>query len=503
MSAGTLTLTNNSAAVAGSSTTFTTELAAGDFIVVTVGGVTYTLPVKSIESATALTLVSNFTGPTQSGAAWSAVPRVALNMVTAALVAQSAEALRGLNYDKQNWQSIFSSASDDVTVTLPDLSKFTGPSWLRIKKLLEESDIEAIKPIAAQVSADAKQVAADKNTATGAANTATTKATEASASASAANTAKTAAESARTTAQQAATNASGSATNAKSDADRAKAAADSIDTAVLEQKINSKADKVDGSVPINQGGTGSTTAAGARTSLGLGNSATRDVGTTTGMVCAGDDARLETINNKTGGTVNGSVLAQAGNEIGLKESANPNGIRLWNESGNIGAGFYTGYLQAKWYNGGFVFGPVRGTSTDVQYAQLYVSSNGAGNSFNFYPDGRAVGNWQPTSDIRIKSLIETIPDPLSIMGSMRGYSWYYENTQTQGFGFMADEARKFFPGAVKKTKMNVDLPDGKEVKNVESVDTYGIAAALHHEAILAMMDQIGELKAEIKKLKGE
>jgi hypothetical protein len=29
-------------------------------------------------------------------------------MVTAALVAQSAEALRGLNYDKQNWQSIFS-----------------------------------------------------------------------------------------------------------------------------------------------------------------------------------------------------------------------------------------------------------------------------------------------------------------------------------------------------------------------------------------------------------
>jgi hypothetical protein len=68
----------------------------------------YTLPVKSVDGNTQVTLVSNFTGPTQSGAAWSAVPRVALNMVTAALVAQSAEALRGLNYDKQNWQSIFS-----------------------------------------------------------------------------------------------------------------------------------------------------------------------------------------------------------------------------------------------------------------------------------------------------------------------------------------------------------------------------------------------------------
>ena len=128
MSAGTLTLTNNSAAVAGSGTAFTTEVAAGDFIVVTVGGVPYTLPIKSVESGTALTLVSNFTGPTQAGAAWSAVPRMALNMVTAALVAQSAEALRGLNYDKQNWQSIFSGTGTS-TVRLPDGSSFTGPSW--------------------------------------------------------------------------------------------------------------------------------------------------------------------------------------------------------------------------------------------------------------------------------------------------------------------------------------------------------------------------------------
>lgn len=66
MSAGTLTLTNNSALVSGAGTSFTTEVAAGDFIVVTVGGIPYTLPVKSVESGTALTLVSNYTGPTQS-----------------------------------------------------------------------------------------------------------------------------------------------------------------------------------------------------------------------------------------------------------------------------------------------------------------------------------------------------------------------------------------------------------------------------------------------------
>ncbi|ENG7865237.1 phage tail protein [Salmonella enterica] len=128
MSAGTLTLTNNTDAVTGSGTAFTAELAAGDFIGVTVGGIPYTLPVKAVNNNTSLTLVSVYTGPTQSGAAWSAVPRVALNMVTAALVAQSAEALRGLNYDKQNWQSIFS-GTGNITVKLPDGSAWNGPAW--------------------------------------------------------------------------------------------------------------------------------------------------------------------------------------------------------------------------------------------------------------------------------------------------------------------------------------------------------------------------------------
>ncbi|EAW1751194.1 phage tail protein [Salmonella enterica subsp. enterica] len=144
MSAGTLTLTNDTDAVTGSGTAFTAELAAGDFIVVTVGGIPYTLPVKAVNNNTSLTLVSVYTGPTQSGAAWSAVPRVALNMVTAALVAQSAEALRGLNYDKQNWQSIFS-GTGNITVKLPDGSAWNGPAWngitIELNKKANASDL--------------------------------------------------------------------------------------------------------------------------------------------------------------------------------------------------------------------------------------------------------------------------------------------------------------------------------------------------------------------------
>jgi hypothetical protein len=77
MSAGTITLTNGSAIVGGSGTSFATELAAGDFIVSTVGGVDYTLPVKSVDSNTQLTLVSNFTGPTIRRGLVSCSPRCA------------------------------------------------------------------------------------------------------------------------------------------------------------------------------------------------------------------------------------------------------------------------------------------------------------------------------------------------------------------------------------------------------------------------------------------
>lgn len=141
MSAGTLALTNNSDVVNGTGAAFTTELVAGDFIVVVAGGITYTLAVKSVDSATKLTLVSKYTGPTQTGLAWNSVPRATQNQVTAELVAQSTEALRGLNYDKQNWQSIFS-VSGNATIKLPDGSQFTGPAW---KSILDY--IDAVCPV--------------------------------------------------------------------------------------------------------------------------------------------------------------------------------------------------------------------------------------------------------------------------------------------------------------------------------------------------------------------
>ncbi len=112
----------------GTGTVFNTELKAGDFIVSVVGGVTYTLPVKTIDNATQVTLVKAYDGPAQQSVAWSAVPRDTMNAITAQLATETAKALRGLNFDKENWQQVFSS-SGNITVTLPDGSTYTGPAW--------------------------------------------------------------------------------------------------------------------------------------------------------------------------------------------------------------------------------------------------------------------------------------------------------------------------------------------------------------------------------------
>jgi len=128
MPAGTITLTNNSAGVNGSGTSFTAELSANDFIVAVVGGVTYTLGVKSVDSATGLTLITAYNGPTVSGIAWTALPNAALVGITAQVAADVAKAIRGLNLDKANWQLVYSGAGS-ITVNLPDGSQFSGPSW--------------------------------------------------------------------------------------------------------------------------------------------------------------------------------------------------------------------------------------------------------------------------------------------------------------------------------------------------------------------------------------
>ena len=182
MSAGTLKLTNNSTAVVGTSTVFTTDLKPGDFITATIGGVLYTLPVDTVTSNTAATLVSAFTGPTTTGAAWAAVPRKTMNQVTAELVAQSTEALRGLLAEKGVWVQFYT-APGDITVQLsPSVPAVTGPGWQKILELLKAADLEAIKVLSDQTRANATQASSDAASASASAGAAKTSETNSKAS---------------------------------------------------------------------------------------------------------------------------------------------------------------------------------------------------------------------------------------------------------------------------------------------------------------------------------
>lgn len=232
MSAGTITLANNSNAVAGDGTAFTTELVAGDFIVVTTGGVTYTLPVKSIESDTALTLARNYNGPAVTAGAWTAMPRDTLNRISAQIAADTAYAIRQRVLEIDNWYQLLE-VNGDVTIKMADGSSYTGPSWLSIKDTLALIDIDEVTALANQVRTDAQQVATDKGAAQSAAQAASTDASTASSAKTAAVAAKTAAETAKTDSETAKT----AAVSAKTDAEAAKTAAEAAASAVHPENL--------------------------------------------------------------------------------------------------------------------------------------------------------------------------------------------------------------------------------------------------------------------------
>nr|DAM49128.1 MAG TPA: tail protein [Caudoviricetes sp.] len=145
-----------------------------------------------------------------------------------------------------------------------------------------------------------------------------------------------------------------------------------------------------GALPIDQGGTGSTTAEGSRTNLGLGNSATRNVGTAAGTVAAGDDLRLNTVDKKTGGNITGSLMVTQGNSIGVStQEGGDKAVKLYNITGDGTVGSYVNAVGGAWYNGNWSLGGVRGSGTNLDRAQLNVNSGtGTAGSFLFYPDER-------------------------------------------------------------------------------------------------------------------
>lgn len=233
---------------------------------------------------------------------------------------------------------------------------------------------------------------------------------------------------------------------------------------------------------ISQGGTGQKTLADAKKALGS-----------------------DTVNGMTGGLVNSDIRVIGGQSIGVSTAGGGNkDIYLLNVTGDtVAEGNFVNFLRGYWYNGNWVLGGVRGGSTDLNRVQLSVTSGtGKAADFSFFPDGRAVGNWQVPSDERIKNIHGRIENPLEKMRDIRGLHWTRLDTGLGGYGFTAQDVQKVFPDAVNKAG-KITLKDGRVVEDVLSPDTYGVSAALHHEAILAIIDENEVIREDNKKLHDE
>lgn len=200
MAAGTITATHGSATIVGENTAFLSAVKSGDFILITVGGASYFLPVLDVESDTVLTLAAPYDGSTTNGLAWDVVAKGALASVPVGLIAESARALRAQNLDKDNWQKVFS-VDDEITVTLVDGSQYKGVSWLKASKAINAANVDLILKTAGEIRTNTE-------IATNAADAATS-------ARDVAQTAQASAKAANSTAQSAATNASNSAAAAE------------------------------------------------------------------------------------------------------------------------------------------------------------------------------------------------------------------------------------------------------------------------------------------------
>ncbi|MEZ3327446.1 tail fiber domain-containing protein [Escherichia coli] len=357
-------------------------------------------------------------------------------------------------------------------------------------KFFRELDLNALTTLANQVHTDSAQVSADKAIVQ-------QYKTDSESAKSAAEAAKGQAVLAQTAAESANTNAQAASTAAQGFRDQAEEWAQSVNADNLLTKSGNLAGIADAAeartnldlgtvatldtVPVANGGTGATTVATARNNMSLGSTQKVSFGSLT-------------LNNLvTGDYASGLVAVVAGGSFGAQYS-NPTAI-------SVDSTAVEGYITLMRVTVPGVGNP--GGMDCFMYANgtSFFRINTGGANYVFNSTGVATATqWSSTSDERIKEDIARIDNPLEKMKRIKGVSWRLKTNGSIGHGFIAQDVEQDFPSAVNPLQ-DMQLSDGSVVKNVKSVDTYGVAAALHHEAILALMAKIEALEAELTAFK--
>ncbi|WKE03341.1 tail fiber domain-containing protein [Enterobacter asburiae] len=245
---------------------------------------------------------------------------------------------------------------------------------------------------------------------------------------------------------------------------------------------------------ISQGGTGSTTAAGARGNLGI------------------TDKQLNSVDGKTGGNIT-SAVSSPGFIAGSSPTPSAQGHYFgWNEYGD-GAAILQNNRGGG--SGGFRFRTVNSTNT-AEISVFHLAYTGV---------GYAPGGWQTGSDERIKEDIKDIdPDfALNAVLKLRHVTFKMRDrpdgdggwvTGERSVGYLAQDLEQYLPDAVNTAEISDELPgyrcrgENNEllvVEGMKSIDPGKAGAALNGAAIKAlyriMNDENAELRNEISGLK--
>lgn len=493
MAAGTLSVTNNSKAVVGVGTTFT-AFKAGDFLTLVVGQVPYTVAIASIESATALTLVLPFDGPTATGLAWDGVKRDTMSLATMGVTVQAQKALRLMIADENNWRAIFGDA-EEITVTLPNGQVMQGMSWGYLSQLMKQIDpvemrnlqqqaaaseaaaqgfrneAEGFKNDANTIKTQTDQIKADTQAIHDATNTIKTQTNQIKADTQAikdqtnqiktdtgvirdqANTAKTDAQAARDAAKGYRDEAEDfkNAVNPTQFMKTSQNLADVANQSAARSNLGLGSVATENTVPITKGGTGATTVAAARTNFGLGEN-----------------------NNVKLGT-----LRLNGGESLVFNDVERNSLILSNAS--FGIDSWVGQTMHKWYTDWTRSGLVRGGDTHLSDYRIHVWKDGTSEAlFRFMPDQRlisgntgnpSVNEFQkaPLSDRDLKKEIK-YTDGEESYNRVRQWlpaMFKYKESDVQRYGLIAQDLARIDPEYVHL------LPGYAIYEDIKGVDEEG------------------------------
>ncbi|WP_210490818.1 tail fiber domain-containing protein [Pantoea ananatis] len=227
----------------------------------------------------------------------------------------------------------------------------------------------------------------------------------------------------------------------------------------------------------------------ARDNIGVG------YGTSAGTVAQGNDARLNTVDGKSGGTISGSLTtsgpitgpATGGLAVGAGES---NRVELNNVGSGGNTGTPVGWTVYRWYNELVQTGIRRSGDTSIQ-SYFMAMSNVGSCEFQRSGNASAPGSWVNGSDERHKTKIKTVSDPLPVVLSWRGTT-YDKKDGVREVGLIAQDVEKSCPEAITKNG-DRKFMDGTVIPDFKYLNIAGAAAAYHTEAIKTIFEILYQL----------